>query len=93
MFAALLWKEWREQRGVIWAGLALSLILPMVIRSSIGVIGAGEDAIIFAQLVALGAMLFAWPLFAALTAASAHAEREPATAGSCCRARSASERS
>ncbi len=82
MLKALLWKEWRLQRRVVVAGFALSLLLPVLV---FGVALATDSRVYraeFAQTVAFLAAALLWPLFAAVTAATAYAEGgDPASLG------------
>jgi ABC-type transport system involved in multi-copper enzyme maturation permease subunit len=73
MTRALIWKEWRTQRPLVLAGLAIAAALPLFL--TVGMM-AGSSMYRFGDLVAALTPIFAlfiWPLFAAATAASAFA--------------------
>jgi len=77
MIRALLWKEWREQRGVVAAGLILVVLAPLgtfAWSASRSNPLSGDD---HNQLLGLFFVLFLWPLFAAAcgagTVANEHA--------------------
>lgn len=77
MIRALLWKEWREQRGVMGAGLLLVVLAPLGLAawSATRTIPITADDV--NQLLGLLYALFLWPLFAAAcgagTVANEHA--------------------
>ncbi len=69
---ALAWKEWREQRGVLFAGLAVSLILPPFIM----MLGAAGLAPVRDGMAGVLVFLIAglvWPVFALLAGAGTFA--------------------
>ncbi|MDH3786443.1 MAG: hypothetical protein OEV00_14105, partial [Acidobacteriota bacterium] len=62
MIRALLWKEWREQRGVVAAGLILVVLAPLgtfAWSASRSNPLSGDD---HNQLLGLFFVLFLWPL-------------------------------
>jgi ABC-type transport system involved in multi-copper enzyme maturation permease subunit len=73
MTRALLWKEWRTQRSLVLAGLAIAAVLPPFLMAGAM---ATSSRYRFGDLVAALPPLFAllvWPLFAAATGATAFA--------------------
>lgn len=70
MLRALLWKEWRAQRSLVLAALALATVLPAFLMA--GAMAGAPNARLHEVsriLIPLHAMLV-WPLFAAATAGS-----------------------
>jgi len=73
MTRALLWKEWRTQRSLVLAGLAIAAVLPLFLMA--GAL-ATSSRYRFGDLVAALPpllTLFVWPLLAAATGANAFA--------------------
>jgi ABC-type transport system involved in multi-copper enzyme maturation permease subunit len=73
MLKALLWKEWREQRSIALAGMALAALVPAMIVA-IGVsAGSASDFLDISDMIPFLSAVLIWPLFAALAGASANA--------------------
>jgi len=70
---ALVWKEWREQRPVALAGLALAILLPLILVAATARAPRPLDAAALAGLLPGLYLWFLWPLFAAATGASTFA--------------------
>ncbi|MGD8377624.1 MAG: ABC transporter permease subunit [Acidobacteriota bacterium] len=69
MPSGLIWKEWREQRTVMLAGIGIAVALPFFLIAGASTMGRGID---YADLAAVLPMFHAaliWPLFAAAAAA------------------------
>jgi hypothetical protein len=74
MIKALLWKEWREQRGIAFAGAAVALLIPLM---TIGIASASNAPDYFLDVTDIVPFLFGmvvWPLFAALAGATVNSE-------------------
>ena len=73
MLRALLWKEWREQRSIALAGVALAAVVPAMIVA-IGVsTGGSSNFLEISDMVPFLSAVLIWPLFAALAGASTNA--------------------
>jgi ABC-type transport system involved in multi-copper enzyme maturation permease subunit len=71
MTRALIWKEWRTQRSLVFAGLAIASVLPLFLMAGMAVTSPNHS---FADLVSILSplfMMFVWPVFAAAIAGSA----------------------
>ena len=67
---ALVWKEWRQQRSVVAAGVAVAVMLPAL---AYAVAISADDRVYlldFAELVPFLMAIFVWPLFAAIVGAT-----------------------
>lgn len=83
MFRALLWKEWRQLRGLRWAGVALGAILPVAFiagaeasRHGVTLFGGARDysvTLLFGEALWATLALGLWPLVALMTTAQAYA--------------------
>lgn len=70
MNRALLWKEWREQRGVVAAGFGSAVLTPALLAAwVVGTTGAG-DLWAAAETAALVNATIVWPLVAAIVGAA-----------------------
>ena len=67
MTRALMWKEWREQRPIVIAGLATAIVLPFVLAAVVASMGRHADLASLSMLLPLAM----WPLLAAACGASA----------------------
>jgi len=73
MIRALLWKEWREQRAIAFAGAGLAVLIPVIVVA----MAAASRTPDFRDTADVVPFLFAmvvWPLFAALAGATVNAE-------------------
>jgi ABC-type transport system involved in multi-copper enzyme maturation permease subunit len=70
---ALLWKEWREQRGIAFAGAAVALMIPLMTITIASLAGAPDFRDVSEVVPFLFAMVV-WPLFAALAGATVNSE-------------------
>jgi len=73
MIKALLWKEWREQRGIAFAGAAVALMIPLMTITIASASGA-PDFLDVADVVPFIFAMVVWPLFAALAGATVNSE-------------------
>ena len=62
---ALVWKEWREQQGVVLAGLALAVSSPFVLMAASSLSTRGVDLQGLAEAMPFIVGIFLWPLFGA----------------------------
>ena len=69
MLRALIWKEWREQRSVILAGIGIAAVLPLFLMAGIAVGAPNRGVGDLARILPGAFVLFVWPLMA--TAAGA----------------------
>lgn len=67
---ALAWKEWREQRGVVLAGLALAASMPFILMAGSSASARGVDLPGIAEALPGLIITLVWPLFAAACGAS-----------------------
>ena len=69
MLRALIWKEWREQRSVMLAGIGIAAVLPFFMMAGLSVDRQNTTFgdVLEALLIAL--LAFVWPLFAAAAGA------------------------
>lgn len=82
MLRALLWKEWREQRGIAFAGAAVAIAIPLLVIIIASSSGEWSDLSPVAEIVPFLFGMVVWPLFAALAGATANAESaSPGSAG------------
>ena len=70
MTRALVWKEWREQRPIVIAGLALALALPPLLAVGMTAIGRYKDLASLAGTVPGIVAVLMWPLMAAACGAT-----------------------
>ena len=73
---ALIWKEWRQQRAVVAAGVALAAMLPALAFAVALPAGNPLYLIDFAELVPFLMAIFVWPLFAAIVGATTNADEK-----------------
>ena len=74
MLKALLWKEWREQRQIAFAGLAVTFLVPALVIV-IGIFAGGStDFLELSDMIPFLLATLVWPLFAALAGATTNAE-------------------
>jgi len=69
MVRALVWKEWREQRAVVLAGLLLAVALPPFLLAGMSLMGSRVDIIGLAQALPMVYAGLLWPLLAAAAGA------------------------
>ena len=69
MVRALVWKEWREQRAVVLAGLLLAVALPPFLLAGMSLMGSRVDVTGLAQALPVVYAGLLWPLFAAAAGA------------------------
>jgi hypothetical protein len=82
MLRALLWKEWREQRSLVLAGLALAALLPLVVLAGATATSGAPTLRRVAEVLLVTFAVFLWPLAALASGASVFAEeRSSATSG------------
>ena len=67
MFKTLAWKEWREQRPVVVAGVAFAIVLPLFVLSAAGVEEVRLDDIV--EVLPVVFIGIVWPLLAAAAGA------------------------
>jgi hypothetical protein len=67
---ALAWKEWREQRGVVLAGLATAICLPLIAIAGSALSARGVDIPGSVELLPAAFAFLLWPLFGAACGAS-----------------------
>lgn len=65
MLRALFWKEWREQRSLVAAGGAVSLLVPLVLLVASVAIDRAMPVSLLAESVMVVTIGVVWPLFAA----------------------------
>lgn len=68
MFRALLWKEWREQRLVVAAGLVVAALMPFIIEGASRLGSRRPVADLMPQALMIAYALFLWPMLAGVTA-------------------------
>lgn len=71
MVRALFWKEWREQRAVLAAGIGMALMLPAIIMAVARQADPGASVRDVVQMVPSAIAFFVWPLFATIAGVSA----------------------
>ena len=82
MIRALAWKEWREQRANVVAGLGLAAALPLFVIAGGVAFSSGITARTLADTIPVLFVLLLWPLFALAAGASTFAnERAGQTIG------------
>jgi hypothetical protein len=70
MFRALVWKEWREQRMIVLAGLGIAVAMPFFLAAGASARARGLDLGDVAMLLPLFYSGLLWPLFAAAAGAA-----------------------
>ena len=70
MLKALAWKEWREQRPVVYTGVILAAILPILLAASMPMRGPRWEAIDLVRMIPVALGIFVWPILAAAAGAS-----------------------
>jgi hypothetical protein len=82
MLKALIWKEWREQRSLVLAGLGLAAMLPLVALAGEAAFSGAPRLRGVAEVLPVIFAIFLWPLAALASGANAFAgERGGAAAG------------
>ena len=71
MLRALVWKEWRQQRSIVVAGVGLAFIFPVIVYVVGRTAGSRMYDLGLAELVPFLTAALVWPLFAAVIAATA----------------------
>lgn len=69
MPSGLVWKEWREQRTVMLAGMGIAVALPFFLMAGASTMGRGIDYADLAAVLPFFHAALIWPLFAAAAAA------------------------
>jgi len=70
MLKVLAWKEWREQRPVVYAGVILAAVMPMFLAAGLPLRGPYWDAITWIEMIPVALGIFVWPILAAAAGAS-----------------------
>jgi len=70
MLRALAWKEWREQRPVIYAGVILVAVVPLFLAAGLPLSGPDMEAIDLVGIIPVALGIFVWPILAAAAGAS-----------------------
>lgn len=73
MLRALVWKEWREQRPLVVAGVALAVTMPVLLFAVATATMQGFSTRRLAELTTLAFALLMWPMFAAAAGAGTFA--------------------
>ncbi len=73
MLRALIWKEWREQRPLVIAGIALSTLMPFVLFAVAAATMPRFNGQRLADMTVVAFALLMWPMFAASAGAGAMA--------------------
>lgn len=69
MLNALVWKEWREQRPVIYAGVILAAAMPLFLAAGLP-LSRGAEMIDLVGMIPVALGIFVWPILAAAAGAS-----------------------
>lgn len=64
MCRSLLWKEWRDQRGVLVSSLVLVVVVPAIMAGATVVMGRADDALRVLEVLPFAYPLVLWPLIA-----------------------------
>ena len=70
MLKALAWKEWRQQRPLILAGLGIAAVLPLFMMAGMMATTANRNFNNIIDIMWLALLFFVWPLIAAATGAT-----------------------
>ena len=70
MLKALAWKEWREQRPLILAGLGIAAVLPLFLIAGMMAATANRNFNNIIDIMGPALLFFVWPLIAAATGAT-----------------------
>ena len=69
MNRALMWKEFREQRPLIFAGWLMALVLPVFLIAGMATMESGRRLSALGPMLPITVMFLVWPAFAAATGA------------------------
>lgn len=70
MLKALAWKEWREQRPVIYTGAILVALMPLFLAAGLPLSGPNMEMIDLVGMIPVALGIFVWPILAAAAGAS-----------------------
>jgi hypothetical protein len=70
MLRALAWKEWREQRPVVYTGVILAALLPLFLAVGLPWRGPRREMLHLAGMIPVALGSFVWPLLAAAAGAA-----------------------
>jgi hypothetical protein len=70
MLRALVWKEWREQRPVVYAGAVLAASLPLILAAGLPLLGPRREIIDLVGVLPIALGVSVWPVLAAAAGAT-----------------------